>query len=73
MPGLILTAPTGETMICSGYTMVIGNDTIVITFAPIKLFDIFVTCTLDRMNPGGDAAAVPNSEWWLTATTENLK
>lgn len=71
-PGLILSAADGSMMICSGYTMIMGNDTIVITFAPIKLFNISVTCTLARMNPGGDAAAVPNSEWWLTATTESL-
>lgn len=72
VPGLILTAAGGDTLICSGYTMIMANDTIAITFAPIKLFNISVTCTLDRMNPGGDAAAVPNSEWWLTATTESL-
>lgn len=72
VPGLILTAAGGDTLICSGYTMIMGNDTIAITFAPIKLFNISVTCTLDLMNSGGDAAAVPNSEWWLTATTESL-
>lgn len=71
-PGLILSAADGSMMICSGYTMIMGNDTITITFAPIKLLNISVTCTLDRMNPGVDAAAVPNSEWWLTATTESL-
>lgn len=72
MPGLILTAASGETLICSGYSLMITEDAIAVTFAPIKLFNISVTCTLDRMNPGGDAAAVPNSEWWLTATTESL-
>lgn len=72
VPGLILTTAGGETLICSGYSMMITASTIAVTFAPIKLFNISVTCTLDRMNPGGDAAAVPNSEWWLTATTESL-
>jgi hypothetical protein len=72
VPGLILPADDGSMMICSGYAMIMGNDTITITFAPIKLLNISVTCTLDRMNPGGDAAAVPDSEWWLTATTESL-
>lgn len=71
-PGLILSSAGGETLICSGHTLIITEDTIVVTFAPIKLFNISVTCTLHRMNPGGDAAAVPNSEWWLTATTESL-
>lgn len=72
VPGLILTTAGGETLICSGYSLMITASTIAVTFAPIKLFNISVTCTLDRMNPGGDAAAVPNSEWWLTATTESL-
>lgn len=72
-PGLILTTAGGETLICSGYSLIIAEGAITVTFAPIKLFKISVTCTLDLMNPGGDAAAVPNSEWWLTATTESLK
>lgn len=73
VPGLIMTAAGGETVICSGYSMIITASTIAVTFAPIKLFNIFVTCTLDLMNPGGDVvAAVPNSNWWLTATTESL-
>lgn len=72
VPGLILTVAGGDTLICSGYSLMIMADTIVVTFAPIKLLNISVTCTLDRMNPGGDAVAVPNSEWWLTATTESL-
>lgn len=72
VPGLILTTASGDTMICSGHSILITADTIAVTFAPIKLFNIYVTCTLDRMNPGGDAAAVPNSEWWLTATIESL-
>lgn len=72
VPGLILTSDIGENVICSGYSMIITEDTIAITFAPIKLFNIYMTCTLDRMNPGGHAAAIPNSEWWLTATIESL-
>lgn len=68
VPGLILTAPTGDTLICSGYSIIITEDIIAITFAPIELFNITVMCTLTRMNPGGHAAAIPNSEWWLEAT-----
>lgn len=68
VPGLILTSDSGENVICSGSSIIVTEDTIAITFAPIELFNITVTCTLDRMNPGGHAAAIPNSEWWLTAT-----
>lgn len=67
VPGLILTSDIGGNMICSGHSMIITEDTIAITFAPIELFSITVTCTLNRMNPGGNAAAIPNSEWWLEA------
>lgn len=74
VPGLILTTPTGETLICSGHLLIITNDMIAVIFAPIKLFNLSVTCVLDPMKPDGDvAAAVPNSEWWLTATIESLK
>lgn len=70
-PGLILSAASGERMICSGYSMLITADTIVITFAPIVLFNITVTCTLNRGYPGSNAAAIPNSDWWLKASTKS--
>lgn len=72
VPGLILTNDSGDSVICSGSSIIIMEDTIAIIFAPIKLFNITVTCTLDRMNPGDHAAAIPNSEWWLTATIGSL-
>lgn len=70
-PGLIITTDSGYMLICSGCSMLIGEDTIVVTFAPIEIFNITVTCTLDRGYPGINAVAIPNSEWWLTASTHN--
>lgn len=71
VPGLTLTSPsTGDVLICSGESLIITKDTIVVTFAPIRLFDAVVSCSLDRSYPGSNAAAIPNSEWWLTVTVE---
>ena len=69
-PGLILSAADGIMVICSGYTMIMGNDTIVITFAPIKLFDMSVSVSLTKTDSGGTAIRIPGSEWYLEASTE---
>lgn len=69
-PGLILSA-ADSMMICSGYTMIIGNDTITITFAPIKLFNLSVSVSLTKTYPGGTAIRIPGSEWYLEASTQS--
>lgn len=69
VPGLILTADDGSMMICSGYTMIMSNDTIAITFAPIKLFDLSVSLT--KSDSGGTAIRIPGSEWYLEASTQS--
>lgn len=68
-PGLILSAADGSMMICSGYTMIIDNDTIVITFAPIKLFNLSVSLT--KTDSSGPAIRIPGSEWYLEASTQS--
>lgn len=65
VPGLILTAPTGEVLICSGNSLKIEDDTIAITFAPIKLLDISLSISLTKSDPGGTAIRIPGSEWYL--------
>lgn len=71
-PGLILTAADGSMVICSGYTVIIGNDTIVITFAPIKPFNLSVSVSLTDTDSGGTAIRIPGSEWYLEASTQRL-
>lgn len=71
VPGLILSAADGSMMICSGYTMIIDNDTIVITFAPIKLFNLSVSVSLTKTDSGGTAIRIPGSEWYLEASTQS--
>ena len=73
-PGLILTTSTGEALICSGYTMMMGNDTISITFAPIKLFNlsVSVSVSLTKTDSGGTAIRIPGSEWYLEASTQSV-
>lgn len=56
--------------ICSGYTMIMGNDTITITFAPIKLFNLSVSVSLTKTDSGGTAIRIPGSEWYLEASTQ---
>lgn len=68
-PGLILSADGGNMMICSGHTTIIGNDTIAITFAPIKLFNLSVSVSLTKTDSGGTAIRIPGSEWYLEAST----
>lgn len=70
-PGLILSAADGSMMICSGYTMIMGNDTIVITFAPIKPFNLSVSVSLTNTDSGGTAIRIPGSEWYLEASTQS--
>ena len=74
-PGLILSADDGSMMINSGYTMIVGNDTIAITFAPIKLFNLFnlsVSVSLTKTDSGGTAIRIPGSEWYLEASTQSV-
>lgn len=69
-PGLILSADDGGIVICSGHSVIMANDTIAITFAPIKLFDISVSVSLTNTYPGGKAIRIPGSEWYLEASTQ---
>lgn len=68
VPGLILTSPTGEVLICSGNTLIADDDTIAITFAPIVLLGISVSISLSKSDPGGAAIRIPGSEWYLKAS-----
>lgn len=70
-PGLIMAAGAGDMIICSGYTMMMGNDTITITFAPIKLFNLSVSVSLTKTDPGGTSIRIPGSEWYLEASTQS--
>lgn len=68
VPGLILTAPTGDVLICSGNSLKFEDDTIAITFAPILMLNIFVSISLSKSDPGGAAIRIPGSEWYLEAS-----
>lgn len=70
-PGLILSGDDGSTFICSGYTMIIANDTIAITFAPIKLFGLSVSVSLTDTDSGGVAVRIPGTEWYLGASVQS--
>lgn len=70
-PGLILTGADGSMVICSGYTTIISNDTIAITFAPINLFNLSVSVSLTKTDSGGTAIRIPGSEWYLEASTQS--
>ena len=50
--------------------MIIGNDTIVITFAPIKPFNLSVSVSLTNTDSGGTAIRIPGSEWYLEASAQ---
>lgn len=71
VPGLILTAPTGEVLICSGDSLKCVDDTIAITFAPIMLLGISVSISLCKRDPGGAAVRIPGSEWYLEASMQS--
>lgn len=70
-PGLILTDADGSMVILSGYTTIIADDTIDITFAPINLFDLSVSVSLTKTDSGGTAIRIPGSEWYLEASTQS--
>lgn len=72
VPGLILSDNGSNMMICSGYTMIIINDTIVITFAPINLLNMSVSVSLTKTDSGGRAIRIPGSEWYLEASTQSV-
>lgn len=72
-PGLILSADDGSMMICSGDMVIISDDVITITFAPIRLFDIYVMVGLNTFNPGGVAVRIPGTDWWLDASSKNME
>lgn len=71
VPGLILSAADGSMMVCSGYTMMFGNDTIFITFAPITPYNLSVSVSLTDTDSGGTAIRIPGSEWYLEASTQS--
>lgn len=71
IPGLILSDADGSMVICSGYTMIIANDMIFITFAPIKPFNLSVSVSLTDTDSGGTAIRIPGSEWYLEASTQS--
>lgn len=72
-PGLILSDDDGSMMICSGDMAIISDDVIIITFAPIKLFDlsVSVSVSLTKTDSGGTAIRIPGSEWYLEASTQS--
>lgn len=45
------------------------NETLAITFAPIKLFGISVSISLSKSDWGGTAIRIPGTEWYLEAST----
>lgn len=51
--------------------MIIVDDTIAITFAPIKLFNLSVSVLLTNTDSGGTAFRIPGSEWYLEASTQS--
>lgn len=71
VPGLILTSPIGDVLICSGQMLIIAKDTIAITFAPITLFGIFVSISLTKTDSGGTAIRIPGTEWYLGSSTQS--
>lgn len=54
--------------------MVMADDTIDITFAPIKLLNlsvsVSVSVSLTNTDWGGTAIRIPGSEWYLEASTQ---
>lgn len=72
VPGDILTAPTGEVLICSGNSLNVDADTIVITFAPIVLLGMFVSILLSKSDSGGTGVRIPGTEWYLEASMHSV-
>lgn len=73
IPGLILTAADGSMVICSGYTIIMANDIIAITFSPIMLLNVSVSVSvsLTDTDSGGTAIRIPGTEWYLEASTQS--
>lgn len=71
VPGLILTSPTGDMLICSGDSLKVEDDTISIVFAPINLLDVSLLVSLSTSDPGGVAARIPGTEWYLEASMKS--
>lgn len=71
VPGLILTSPNGEMLICSGDSLKVDGDTIAITFAPINLLGLSVSISLSKSDPGGAAIRIPGSEWYLESSIQS--
>lgn len=72
VPGLVLTSPTGDTVICSGHVLIISGDIIAISFSKITLFDIMVSVSLSKTDSGGTAIHIPGTEWYLEASTQSM-
>jgi hypothetical protein len=72
VPGLILTSPTGEVLMCSGNSLKVEDDTISITFAPIMLLGVSVLISLSKRDSGGAAILIPGSEWYLEASIQSM-
>ena len=70
-PGLILPADDGSMMICSGDMAIVSGDDIIITFAPIRPFNLSVSVSLTKTDSGGTAIRIPGSEWYLEASTQS--
>ena len=58
-------------IICSGHTVIIDNNTILISFNTINLLDMFVSVSLIKNDSGGTAIRIPGSEWYLEASTQS--
>lgn len=71
-PGLILCADEGIMVICSGDMAIVSDDDIIITFAPIRQFNLSVSVSLTKTDSGGTAIRIPGSEWYLEASTQSL-
>lgn len=71
VPGLILSGAEGEILICSGHTMIMANEIIAITFAPIMQFNLSVSVSLSNTDSGGTAIRIPGTEWYLEASTQS--
>lgn len=71
-PGLILSGADGSMLIVSGSVTIITNDIIVISFAPINMFNKFnMSVTLTDTDSGGTAIRIPGSEWYLEVSTQS--
>lgn len=72
VPGLILTDPTGNVLICTGNSLKVEDDTIAITFAPIMMLGVSVFISLSKRDSGGAAIRIPGSEWYLEASIQSM-